>query len=301
MESSKVPHIKEKITPHFRNLIASLPPEEALCLKRQFSYSSEEEKHTVGFSDDPLDEVFQEELEGSIRKYKSKLLLLVSEECPLLCRYCTRKRVTFLHRQEVLPPAKDVKQYLLRNPEINEIIFSGGDPFMLPDRILQTYLGELQSVNTLKIFRWHTRMTTSVPRRFGQRTISWLESFSKSQPDRFLVIVSHVNHAGEISRESTEVFKKLKEAGVQLYSQSVLLKNVNDSVKVLSELFQTLLKHGVQPYYLHQLDRVSGSMHFEVSEQKGKELMQQLRERLPPFMLPRYVRDSSRGKKAIFC
>jgi EF-P beta-lysylation protein EpmB len=169
---------------------------------------------------------------------------------------------------------------------VSEVILSGGDPLSLSDDKLAGMIADLESVPQLKRLRIHTRLPLVLPERIDDQLLDWLQRTRLKT-----VMVIHANHANEIDSVTAEALQRLDQADCQLLNQSVLLKGVNDSVQSLSELSERLFDVKVLPYYLHLLDRVSGAQHFEVTDEIGVELIEELRRRLPGYLVPRLVRE----------
>ncbi|MCA9264305.1 MAG: KamA family radical SAM protein, partial [Planctomycetales bacterium] len=180
-------------------------------------------------------------------------------------------------------PALDM---LRDSPEVREVILSGGDPLTESDQRLAGLWHELERITHVQTLRIHTRLPIFIPRRVTDALLNRLAT------SRFrVVIVIHANHARELDGEVVESLVRLRAAGALLLNQSVLLHGVNDSVAALVDLSDRLLACGVLPYYLHQLDRVHGAAHFEVTEERGRQLIEAMRIRLPGYAVPRYVRE----------
>ena len=268
---------------------------------KQFSPDPQELINPEHFSNDPLSETHSDihPAANLIHKYKSKVLVLVTSECPVFCRYCTRKRKTLMSKPEKADwlPALD---YVKNNASINEVIFSGGDPFMLPVGQLQQMAMSFAQIKHVGFLRWHTRVVNTSPERVNQKLLDMFLALKEFHPQKIYTLVSHINLAEELTETVKLKFKNLQSTGLRLYNQSVLLKGINDDFETLRDLILALIDNQIQPYYLHQLDRVEGSSHFEVKEEYGLQLMQQLREALPAWAIPRYVRDSKSGKSNLF-
>ena len=182
--------------------------------------------------------------------------------------------------------------YIRHDPSIREVILSGGDPLSLPNRVLGRLLEQLSEIDHVKNIRFHTRYPIGIPERIDEDFIAMLEKLSQQ-----IWFVIHCNHPRELDNEIFGRLTRLRKIGVIVLNQAVLLKGVNDSVDVLKELCETLTDHGILPYYLHQLDRVQGAQHFEVSEDVGHLLMEELRKVLPGYAVPKYVREIA-GEKS---
>lgn len=290
---------REKITPFIRDYCTRLSRTEADKIMRQINPSAEEWSTQEGFLEDPLEEESENLLvaPGLIRKYPGKVLYLTHDRCPVYCRFCTRKRKTLKKGLSEKTELDKAIAYIRTQPAIREVILSGGDPLVLPVRELRQVFNRFISMSQIKFLRIHTRALTMDPVRTQEMFLETLTGFSREarRLGKVFAIVAHINTAVEISSEAARLFESLSDC--KLYSQSVLLKGINDSVEDLESLLWKIQAVGVQPYYMHMLDRVEGAAHFEVEEAKAIELMNELRNRLPPYLLPRLIRDSPTGKQ----
>ncbi|PVZ65676.1 EF-P beta-lysylation protein EpmB [Pelagibaculum spongiae] len=243
-------------------------------------------EHFPGFSNDPLDEQHQSTPSGLLHKYPSRVLLVVTGACPVHCRYCFRRHFPYQQQQMGKQGIEKCLKYIEQHPEINEVILSGGDPLSAPDRLLSDISSRLDQIPHLKRLRIHSRFPVMIPDRINDSLLQWI-GHSRLKP----VMVLHINHANEINQDLTDACERLKRAGVLLLNQTVLLKGVNDSSEQLCQLSETLFNVSVQPYYLHLLDKVAGAGHFEVSQTNAINLMHQLLEKLPGFLVPKLVRE----------
>jgi len=295
--------LDQKLVPRdYDKWIKMLSNNEARPLIRQFYPDPLENIEVDGFGTDPLEEEsFQTASEnGFIHKYPTKLLILISEECLIRCRYCTRKRIVFNKSTKFTEDKiKQTVEYIKNHTQIQELIFSGGDPFYLSVDQLLGYLSFFVSLEQIKKIRFHTRAITISPQIFSETNILALSSLIARNRNIKFTIVLHVNHPTELRPESLSVIRNLKKIGFNTLSQSVLLRDVNDSSEVLLQLFLKLSAAGVQPYYLHQLDRVQGAAHFEVPVSEGIKFMKEVRKKLVRCLIPAYVTDSKTGKKPL--
>lgn len=289
---------RTRISPFISRHAETLPADDARRLLAQVTPDALELVSVPGYDNDPLHEEDADihPFPDIVRKYRSKVLYLTTDECPVYCRYCTRKRKTLLSTGHAATELADIAAYLTERPEINEIIFSGGDPLMLPLNDLTRRADFFLSLATIRFLRLHTRAVTMAPGLLSERFFSMLEQLRTTYATKQIAMVLHINTAAELSETALLLINRLRHAGISLFSQTVLLRGINDSAESLATLCATLIKTGVQPYYLHQLDRVTGSAHFEVPEAEGRQIYSELSTRIPPYMLPRYVRDSKQGK-----
>ncbi len=292
---------RTRISPHVVRHATTLEPAQAEKLLRQFEPDARELENVAGYTDDPLHEEDADihPFPDVVRKYRSKILYLATDECPVYCRYCTRKRKTLLSTGHNFTPLERIGAYLARHSEINEVIFSGGDPLMLPASQFAQSVHYFLSQPTIRFVRFHSRAVTTSPALVSNKFMAIVSDARRLWPGKQIAMVLHVNLAAELSDEACEKIQALRVLNLPLYAQTVLLSGVNDSADTLAELCLALVKNGVQPYYLHQLDRVTGSAHFEVPESEGKRIYSELAQRVPPYMLPRYVRDSKQGKYSV--
>jgi KamA family protein len=166
------------------------------------------------------------------------------------------------------------------------VILSGGDPLSLSNEFLKELLNAIGKIPHIERIRFHTRFPIGIPERIDEEFLNLIGSLNQQ-----VWFVVHINHARELDEDILARLKQLQKLGCSVLSQSVLLQNVNDTVESLKELFETLVNQGIFPYYLHQLDRVQGAAHFEVSEEKGKWLIEELTKQLPGYAIPKYVRE----------
>lgn len=238
---------------------------------------------------DPLNEESQAPVPQVVHRYPHRVIFLVSNQCALHCRFCMRKR-RVTTEAGVGPEAIETGiDYIRRHKEINEVIFSGGDPFMLPEAELMDILTALHAVPHIRLFRIHTRVPCAWPQRI---TSSLVKGLSRFHP---LYVNIHFNHPDEISPQAQKACSLLADAGIPLGSQTVLLRNINDDAHTLHNLFQTLLQIRVRPYYLHQLDRAPGTQHFQVPIDEALKIVNALRGRTSGIAMPHFMVDLPGG------
>lgn len=239
-----------------------------------------------GFSVDPVGDVNSKQQPGLIQKYENRVLLITTGLCAIHCRYCFRRHYPYNEEPKSLAQWEPALAQIRDDSSIHEVILSGGDPLSLSDGKLSELVSQLDNMPHLTRLRIHTRLPIVIPDRVTDELLNWLTG-THMQP----YMVLHANHANELSEEVLSRIGRLRQAGVTLLNQSVLLRGVNDSLVALAELCERLSDHGVLPYYLSQLDRVQGAAHFEVPEAEGLKLITQLRAKLPGYAVPRYVRE----------
>ncbi len=255
-------------------------------LLRQVLPVSEELAAPAGFSDDPLAESDAAVTGGMLQKYAHRVLLVTTGACAVHCRYCFRRHFPYEDVPGAISHWAEALEQIAGDESIREVILSGGDPMMLRDERLSELVERLETIEHLRRLRIHTRLPIMIPSRVTDEFVAMLRS-SRLTP----LMVVHVNHAAEIDDDVELALARLVEAGIPVLNQAVLLRGVNDDVDALEALSERLLACRVMPYYLHQLDRVTGAAHFEVPLERGRELIEQLRARLPGYAVPRYVAE----------
>lgn len=222
-------------------------------------------------------------------RYPGRVLLLVTGRCAMYCRFCMRKRKTQEGSHITGSTVARGIDYIRQNSAVGEVILSGGDPLILSAGRLEAILGELRSIPHVEIIRIHTRMPCTDPLRITGELAGMLARY---QP---LFLGVHFNHPREVSPEAVAALGLLREAGLPLHNQSVLLKGVNDDPLVLAGLFRRLMAVGVHPYYLHHPDLVPGTAHFRLSIREGLEIVGRLRKLAPELDMLHYLLDTPGG------
>ena len=239
-----------------------------------------------GFTADPLGEACHETCPGQLHRYAGRSLIIATGRCGVHCRYCFRRCRL---EEAASPPIVD-----RLSEGVREVILSGGDPLTLDDGELESIVGRLARVGHLRRLRIHSRMPVAIPGRVTDSLLKLLR-----QTRLTVVVVVQANHAAELDAEAGDALGRLVDAGIPVLCQSVLLRGVNDSVDALAGLLERLIDLRVMPYYLHQLDRVAGAAHFEVPVSDGRRLVARLRELLPGYAVPRYVRQVPDGSSKL--
>lgn len=255
-------------------------------LLRQVLPLDAEQTNPEGYVTDPLQEAQHTARRGLIHKYAGRVLLITSPACAINCRYCFRRHFPYQENAPSRSQWDDTLDYLREDDTLREAILSGGDPLAASDRQLAWLVERLDAIPHLKRLRLHTRLPVVIPDRVDGPLLEWLTG-SRLQK----IMVLHINHANEIDEAVAGACARLKQAGVTLLNQSVILKGVNDSVDALEALSERLFEAGVLPYYLHAFDPVSGAAHFDVADARANALVDELRTRLPGFLMPTLVRE----------
>jgi len=263
--------------------IAKRDPRDPLLL--QVLPRSLEAEAVEGFTADPVREHGLAD-GGVIEKYPGRALLIASGACPIHCRYCFRRAFPYAEQLAARGGWDAAVEALRARPDLREAILSGGDPLSLTNRRLGELVAKIEttSVRTLRI---HTRFPIVVPERVDAGLLDLLGSTRLAT-----VIVVHCNHANELDDAVGGALRALRGRVGALLNQSVLLQGVNDSLEALTALSERLFACGVLPYYLHLLDAVAGAAHFDVDASVGRDLVAQLRARLPGYLVPRLVRET---------
>ncbi|MDI9279889.1 EF-P beta-lysylation protein EpmB [Pantoea sp. EABMAA-21] len=238
-----------------------------------------------GYSTDPLDEQ-SSVVPGLLHKYRNRALLLVKGGCAVNCRYCFRRHFPYQDNQGNKRNWQAAIDYIAEHPELDEIIFSGGDPLMAKDHELAWLVGALEKIPHLRRLRIHSRLPVVIPARITEGLCQIL-----AETRLQVLMVSHINHAQEIDDELRYGMQMLKRAGVTLLNQSVLLRGINDDARALANLSNALFDAGILPYYLHVLDKVQGAAHFFVSDEEARALVRQLLTMVSGYMVPKLARE----------
>ncbi|WP_442768111.1 EF-P beta-lysylation protein EpmB [Acinetobacter bohemicus] len=238
------------------------------------------------FVTDPLGEEQANQQPGVLHKYKSRFLLTLTGACAVHCRYCFRRHFPY---QENLPKNEDwlnIKDYIESQPDINEVIFSGGDPLTLSNRKLKLWIDRLESLPQIKFLRIHSRVPIVIPNRVDEELVSLLKN-SRLR----IILVVHSNHAAELDDLTCARLSLLVQQQITVLNQAVLLKGINNSAQVLVDLSYRLFDAGVMPYYLHVLDKVKGAHHFDLSPKEINLIYKDVLENLPGYLVPKLVRE----------
>ena len=255
-------------------------------LLRQILPLGAELDEVPGYSRDPVGDMPSLAARGLLHKYQGRVLLITTGACGVHCRYCFRRHFPYSEETARAEEWREALDYLKGDSSINEVILSGGDPLSLSDERLAALVRSLEGIPHIRRLRIHTRQPVVLPSRVDDSLLGWLKGCRLQK-----VVVLHVNHAREIDAAVRDACAGLRGTGATLLNQTVLLRGVNDSAKVLSELSEALFEAGVLPYYLNLLDPVAGAAHFDVPEAEALALMTELRAGLPGYLVPRLVRE----------
>ena len=244
--------------------------------------------------EDPILEERYAPVHNLTHRYRDRVLFLISDRCPIYCRFCTRKRKVGRSLNVTDKSISDGIRYIRENPGIRDVLLSGGDPLMLEDSRLDTIISEIRDIPHVEILRLGTRVPAAFPGRVTTGLADMLAGYAP------LYIHTHFNHPAEVTPDSRKACRLLADAGIPLGNQTVLLKDINDDADVLERLFRELIIMRVRPYYLFQMDEVRGTRHFRTPLIAGIRLMEELRRRTSPMALPVFAVDLPNGAGKAF-
>lgn len=248
-----------------------------------------------GFSKDPLEEQ-QTAAPNLLHKYHNRVLLMVKSGCAVNCRYCFRRHFPYDQNKGNKVNWQKALDYIALHQEVEEVIFSGGDPLMAKDDELNWLIKRLENIPHLQRLRIHTRLPVVIPQRITDELCDLLAGSRLPT-----VLVTHINHGNEIDEFFARAMAKLKNGGVTLLNQSVLLKGINDNAQILKTLSDKLFQAGILPYYLHLLDKVEGSAHFHLEDQRALEIYRDLQRITSGYLVPKLAREiANQSNKTLY-
>ncbi|ERI91967.1 lysine-2,3-aminomutase [Clostridiales bacterium oral taxon 876 str. F0540] len=239
---------------------------------------------------DPLHEDGDSPVPGLTHRYPDRALLLVTDQCSMYCRHCTRRRFAG-HHDSALPMTQidNAIDYIAKTPVIRDVLISGGDPLLLSDERLEHIIKRLREIPHVEIVRIGSRVPVVMPQRITEDLVDMLKKYHP------IWINTHFNHPNEVTEDSKRACERLANAGIPLGNQSVLLRGVNDCVHVMKKLVHEIVKIRVRPYYIYQCDLSLGLGHFRTSVSKGIEIIEGLRGHTSGFCVPTFVVDAPGG------
>ncbi|GAB3682987.1 EF-P beta-lysylation protein EpmB [Salinisphaera aquimarina] len=255
-------------------------------------------EHAVapGFTADAVGDGPSDLGDGVLHKYAGRALLITTGACAVHCRYCFRRHFDYAAHHAGGEHGRAAVAHIAADTSIHEVILSGGDPLSLSNTRLAALGRQLDEIRHVERLRLHTRTAVVLPERIDDGLVAWIAS----RPQR-VVLVVHANHAREIDDHVAAAMARLSGAGAVLLNQAVLLRGVNDDAATLAALSERLFSVGVMPYYLHMLDRVAGTAHFEVDADRAQRVLDELAARLPGYLVPRLARETAgEGAKQVF-
>jgi len=241
-----------------------------------------------GFINDPVGDLSALNKDCIIHKYQGRVLFITTGGCAINCRFCFRRNFPYSDVQLNKNKEAQALNYLQQHSDIHEVILSGGDPLLLSDHRLEQLITQFSTIKHIKRIRIHTRIPIVLPARM---TTNLMTLLNKSHLP--IILVTHCNHANELSSQVKSACLALKKENITLLNQSVLLKNINDQAVILQNLSERLFDCGILPYYLHLLDKATGTAHFEVSQTTAIQIHQALQKHLPGYLVPKLVKEQA--------
>lgn len=249
----------------------------------------EKELEDIDSPEDPLNEEEMSPVPNITHRYPDRVLFLVTSQCGLYCRFCTRKRKVGNSNKISMKNLESAFNYLEQHTEVNDVILSGGDPLMLTDAMLEKILIRLRQIKHIQIIRLGTKMPCVLPHRITPKLCNMLKKYHP------IYVNTHFNHPWEITEESTRACTMLADAGIPVGNQTVLMKGVNDNPETMRELMKKLLAIRVRPYYIYQADLTKGANHFRTPLDVGLDIMDKLRGHISGLAVPYFVIDAPGG------
>ncbi len=278
------------ITPGMARLIDRAEPADPIA--RQFVPDVRELQHLPEERGDPLDEARLSPVPGVVHRYPDRVLLKLTHACPVYCRFCFRREVVGPGGPQALSDAAlaAALDYIAGDPDIWEVILTGGDPLVLSPRRVAEVTQRLSAIDTVKVLRWHTRVPAVDPGRITDGLAAALRS-----PAKAVYVALHANHPRELTPAVRAACARLIDAGIVMVSQTVLLRGVNDDAATLAALMRAFVECRIKPYYLHHPDLAPGTGRFRLTIAEGQSIVRQLRGRLSGLAQPTYVLDIPGG------
>ena len=280
--------LRMAITPYYLSLI---DPNNPHCpIRRQAIPTAAELHQAAADLLDPLHEDEDSPVPGLTHRYPDRVLFLITDQCSMYCRHCTRRRFAGQHDCE--SPSERIQKaidYIARTPQVRDVLLSGGDALMVSDAMLESIIQRLRAIPHVEIIRLGTRTPVVCPQRITDDLVNMLKKYHP------IWINTHFNHSNEITPEATEACAKMANAGIPLGNQSVLLRGVNDCVHTMKDLVRDLVKIRVRPYYIYQCDLSMGLEHFRTPVSKGIEIIENLRGHTSGYAVPTFVVDAPGG------
>lgn len=280
--------LRMAVTPYYLSLIHPENPQDPI--RRQAVPTAAEIKRSKADLLDPLHEDTDSPVPGLTHRYPDRVLLLVTDQCSMYCRHCTRRRFAGQHDSAVAMEQIDrCIDYVARTPQVRDVLLSGGDPLLLSDDKLEYIIARLRAIEHVEIIRIGSRTPVVCPQRITPELCAMLKKYHP------VWLNTHFNHPDEVTQESAEACARLADAGIPLGNQTVLLAGVNDCVHVMKKLVHELVKIRVRPYYIYQCDLSYGLEHFRTPVSKGVEIIEGLRGHTSGYCVPTFVVDAPGG------
>ncbi len=278
------------LTPQMASLINMADPNDPIA--RQFIPDMRELETQPEESADPIGDKSHSPVEGIVHRYRNRVLLKIVHLCPVYCRFCFRREMVGPDREPNLSPEaiNRALDYIAQHNELTEVIFTGGDPFILTARRVNDITQRVAAIAHVKTLRWHTRVPVVDPERVTPEFVAALKTKAKAT-----YVALHANHPREFTPAANQAIARIVDAGIPMLSQSVLLKGINDDAGTLADLMNSFVENRIKPYYLHHADLAPGTAHFRTTIEQGQTLMRELRKRISGLALPTYVLDIPGG------
>jgi lysine 2,3-aminomutase len=281
-------NLRMAITPYFFTLINTENPHD--CIRKQAIPTSAELLISPHDLVDPLDEDIDSPTPGLTHRYPDRVLLLVTDQCSMYCRYCTRRRIAGeKDRQRPMEEIRQAVAYIRTRPEIRDVLISGGDPLVMQTSRLEQIIRMVREIPHVEIIRLGTRTPAALPQRIDDELVGMLKKYHP------LFVNVHFSHPREFTKEACAALAKLADGGIPLNNQSVLLRGINDNADVMKNLMHLLLRNRVRPYYIYQCDLAAGISHFRTPVSVGIQIMESLRGHTTGLGVPTYVVDAPGG------
>lgn len=280
--------LRMAITPYFATLI---DPQNPNCpIRKQAVPTAAELQFGKYDMADPLHEDSDSPVPGLTHRYPDRVLFLITDQCSMYCRHCTRRRVSGACDKTRTKEQIDAGiEYIRANPVVRDVILSGGDAFLATDEMLEYVLKELRQIEHLEIIRFGTRVPVVMPQRITPELCQMLKKYHP------IYVNTHFNHPAEVTPAAIEACSRLADAGIPLGNQSVLLHGINDCPQLMKKLMQQLLKIRVKPYYIYQCDMAQGIEHFRTPISSGIQIIEYMRGHTSGLAVPTYVVDAPGG------
>lgn len=276
------------ITPYYASL---MDPDDPKCpIRKQAVPTIMETYESQSDLEDPLDEDVDSPVSGLTHRYPDRVLFLITDQCSMYCRHCTRRR--FAGQKDGGVPRGRIDRaidYIKKTPEVRDVLLSGGDCLLVGDDLLEYIIKELRKIPHVEIIRLGTRTPVVLPQRITDDLVNMLKKYHP------IWLNTHFNHSKEITEESKEACRKLADVGIPLGNQSVLLRGINDCPHIMRDLVQDLVRIRVRPYYIYQCDLSLGIEHFRTKVSKGIEIIESLRGHTSGYAVPTFVVDAPGG------
>lgn len=280
--------LRMAITPYYLSLIDPSNPNDPV--RKQSVPSARELHRSKADLEDPLHEDSDSPVPGLTHRYPDRVLMLITDQCSMYCRHCTRRR--FAGQKDATSPLERIDaaiEYIAKTPQVRDVLLSGGDALLVSDERLEYIISRLRAIPHVEIIRIGSRAPVVLPQRITPELVAMLRKYHP------VWLNTHFNHPAEITEESKEAIARLADAGIPLGNQSVLLAGINDCTHVMKHLVHELVKMRVRPYYIYQCDLSTGIEHFRTPVSKGIEIIENLRGHTSGYAVPTFVVDAPGG------